>query len=327
MTSRRALLTGASAIALAAPLMAFGHKKERVWRIGHVGGDSPNCRFVRTFRDELRRLGYAEGETVAIDYRWPEGQPDRIPGFVQDLIKSKVDLLVAGNAVAIRAAQRETTTIPIVMSTSIDPVAAGFAQSLRRPGGNVTGLFHRNTDLCVKRIEILKGLIPSLLRLAILWDMNDLGPQVRFRKYLTVAKSLRMHTQSLEINSANPDFETAFRIALTNQAQAVIVIANPTLLYHRGTVLSLAMRHRLPTMVESAQYVEAGGLLGYSADWDEGATILAGMVGNVLKGARPKEFPIQQPAKFTLTINMETAKALGITIPSWIMLHADRVIS
>ena len=326
MKSRRLLLTRAGAFVLATPLMVLGQKKERSRRIGYVGGGASNSRFAGAFRDELRRLGYIDGETVAIDYRGAEGRLDRIPGFVQELIKSNVDVLVAENVVAIRAAQRETTTIPIAMVTSIDPVAAGFVQSLRRPGANITGLSTLRTDLCAKRLEMLRELIPGISRVAILWDTDGPGPQERFRDYLTAAKGLKVHAEPLEIKSANPDFETAFRVAVTNRVQALIVIGNPTLAHHRSTVMSLSLRYRLPTMAEAAPYVEAGGLLAYSADEDEGAKILAGIVAKILRGAHPKELPIEQSTKFEMIINMKTAKALGLSIPPTIMVQATRVI-
>jgi putative ABC transport system substrate-binding protein len=328
MTTRRELLIALGAGALATPLSAYAQQPGKVWRVGYIGGtpvDNPGQYFT-TFREELQRLGYVDGKTIVIDYRASEGQLERIPGLVQELITARANVLVLTNVVAIRAAQRATTTIPIVMATSLDPIAAGFAQSLRQPGGNITGVSTLRSDLSAKLIELSKELIPGISRVAILWDTDGPGPRQRFQDYLAAAKALKLNIQSLEVKGPTADFEKAMQTAKSNRAQALIVSSNPFTVQHRQTVMSAAARHGLPSIVENSIFVEAGGLISYAADRDAEAKVLASMVARILKGAKPANLPIEQPTKFELVLNMKSAKALGLTIPQSIMLQATRII-
>ena len=239
MRNRRRFVIVLGANALIASFGAFSQQQEKVRRIGVIGSPPigrPN-RYFTTFREELHRLGYVDGKTLVIDYRSAEGRLDQIPGLVQELIKSKVDVLVVYNVVAIRAAYRASQTIPIVMATSLDPVAAGFVQSLRQPGGNVTGVSTLTTELSAKRIELLQELIPGISRVAVLWDPQGPGPQQRFRDYSAAAKTLKLDILSLEVKGQPSDFENAFQTARSNQAQGLIVVSNPTISPYRDAVV------------------------------------------------------------------------------------------
>jgi putative ABC transport system substrate-binding protein len=294
-------------------------------RIGYIGtAPKPGPSFT-IFRDELQRIGYIEGKNVVIDYK-SETRLDRIPGLVEELIKSKVDVLVATNVVAIRAAQQATTTIPIVMVVSVDPVTAGFAQSLRQPGGNITGISTLRGDLSAKRVELLKELIPGISRVAILWDPDGPGPRLRFQEYSAAAKTLKLDIQSLEVRAPTPDLDGAFQAAREKRAQALIFISNPFLSPHTRVVAGLAAQHGLRMIGEDRRYTEAGGLISYGEDMDEQPRVLASIVARILKGAKPASLPIEQPTRFELVVNLKTAKALNIKIPPEIMVRANRVI-
>jgi putative ABC transport system substrate-binding protein len=224
------------------------------------------------------------------------------------------------------AAQRATTTIPIVMATSLDPVAARLVQSFRQPGGNITGIYSLQQELGAKRIELLSELIPGISRVAILWDADAPGPKQRFQDYLAAAKSRKLDVLSLEVKAQTADFEALIRTAVSSRAQALLVVSNPYMATVMKRVAALAAEHKLPTMGEGRGLFNSGGFVSYDQDVDEQPKMLANIVARVLKGAKPANLPIAQPTRFELIVNLKTAQALGTKIPPEIMVRATRVI-
>lgn len=328
MNRRRKFLLTIGAVSLLYANRGGALDAEKRPHIGYIGRSPIKNRsgLFRKFRDELQRLGYIEGKTVVIDYRAHEGQLDRIAGLVQDLVRSKVDVLVAQNTVAIQAAQRATKSIPIVMATPVDPIAAGFAKSLRQPGGNITGIYTLRAELSAKRVELLTELVPGISRVAILWDADAPGPRLRFQDYLAAANILKLDIQSLEISAPTPDLQSAFQAARAKRSQALIIIGNPLVSSLEEAVAALAAQYGLPSIGESRRFTSAGGLISYGEDLDEQPKVLASIVVRILKGAKPADLPIQQPTMFELAVNLKTAKQIGLTIPPNVLVRATRVI-
>jgi putative ABC transport system substrate-binding protein len=323
MNNRRKLIVAFGAGVLAAPLASFAQVAKELTRVGYVSGIGDP--FFDIFQRHMRELGYIDGSNILIERRNAEGL-DRIPALVRELVQQKVRVLVAPNNVAIEAARKATATIPIVMMTSIDPVAAGYVAALAHPGGNITGIANLQRDLSAKRIEILKEMFPKLSRLAILWDEAGPGPKIAFKNYETAAQAVKLQVQSLAIHGPKPELEGAFQAAEIGGAEAIIVVGNPTINPHRSTVMALALKHRLPSMVENDAYVDAGGLMAYGASLPEIYQRIAVYVDKILKGAKPADLPVEQPTKVELVVNLKTAKALGVKFPQSVLVRADRVI-
>jgi putative ABC transport system substrate-binding protein len=294
-------------------------------KVPTIGVISPRDRF-QTFRQGLRDLGYTEGKDIMIEHRHPQGRLDRIPALVAELVQLNVDALVVEPQPAIRAAKEATKTIPVIMVSSVDPVVAGHVDSLARPGGNITGLSQLNRDLSAKRVELLKEVLPSMSRLAVLWDTQGPGPKVAFKEYEAAARTFKLDFQSLGVSGPNPDLERAFRAAKNARRNALIIVSNPLIGFHRERVQRLAAMERLPSMYESSGYVKSGGLLSYGANQSDSFYRAAYYVDKILKGAKPADLPVEQPTKFELVINLKTAKQIGLTIPPNVLARADRVI-
>ncbi len=327
-STRRAFLIAIGA-GMLAPWAARAQQPAKIPRLGYVSatGD-PNTPGpqVAGFRQGLRDLGYIEGKNILVEYRYIEGKLDRAPGLVAELVQLKVDVLLIGTLPAIRAAKEATRTIPIVMMTADDPVALGIVDSLARPGGNITGFTRLTRELSGKRLELLKEIVPGMSRVGVLWDANAPGPTLAFKEYEAAARVLKIQLLSLEVRGPNPDLEGAFRAAAKGPADALITVRNPVLLRYPKRIADLAIRNRLPSMHEANEYVEAGGLVSYSANDVDQYRRAAGYVDRILKGAKPADLPIEQPTRFELVVNLKIAKALGITIPPSILVRADRVI-
>jgi len=314
---------------LAGPVPVEAQQVGEVHRIGVVisGGRSDRLpRPWRKFAERLSDLGYIEGQNLLIEWRRGKGRLDRMSSLVNELVQQKVDVLVVTNQVAIAAATKATKTIPIVMRSSVDPVAAGHVESLARPGGNITGVTYRKRDLCAKRVELLKEVLPGMSRLAVLWDTDGPGPTAAFGVCKATARTLKLDLQSLEVHGPNPDFEGAFRAAKKERREALIIIGNPLFNAHRKRIMELVTRNRLPSMNPNWRYVRVGGLMYYGVSGTGLLQRMAGYVDKILKGANPADLPIERPTKFELVINLKTAKKLGITMPPEIMLQADRVL-
>ena len=281
---------------------------------------------IEGFRQGLRDLGLTEGKNIVVEYRYTEAKRDRNPILVAELMQLKVDVLVVPGPGAIRAAKQATKTIPIVMVVQDDPVAAGYIDSLARPGGNITGVTRFTRELSGKRVELLTEVVPKISRVAVLWNPTSRTsmPTV-FKDYETAARALKIQLQSLEVRGAN-DFEGAFRAMAKERAQALIVIRNPLHTRHQKQIAELAIKNRLPSMNEIHDFVEAGGLVSYSANEDERFRRAAYYVDRILKGAKPADLPVEQPTKFELVINLKTANEIGVTIPQSVLYKANRVI-
>jgi putative ABC transport system substrate-binding protein len=318
-------------IVLASVHLAEAQQTKKVPRIGYVSGTGdannpgPN---IESFRQGLRDLNYVEGKDIVIEYRYAEGKQDRILGLVAELVQLKLDAVVIISLPAIRAAKQATKTIPIVMVTTGDPVANDLVDSLARPGGNITGLTQLTRDLSGKRLELLKEVVPKISRVGILW-VTPFTPADRDRglkEYEAAARGLKVQIQSLEIRDANSDLDKALQAATKGHANAFIAIRHPTLNRQMKQIADLAIKYRIPSMFESGDYVESGGLVSYGANASEIFKRAAVYVDKILKGAKPAELPIEQPTKFELVINLKTAKQVGVTIPQWVLMKADKVI-
>jgi putative ABC transport system substrate-binding protein len=280
----------------------------------------------RAFRQGLSDLGYVDGKNMVLEVRYAQGNRDRIPSLVAELVQLKVDVFLTGNLTAIRLAKQSTQTIPIVMVTNADPVAAGLIDSLARPGGNITGITNLSRDLSAKRLELLKEIVPRLSRVAILWDDTNEGSHIGFKEYEAAARVLNLQLQSLEIRGPNPDLEGAFKAATKGRANALIPIRNAVILRYPKQIADLAIKNRLPSIYDGTNYVEAGGLASYSTNDSESYRRAAVFVDKILKGTKPADLPVEQPTKFELLINLKTAKQIGLIIPPNVLARADRVI-
>ena len=300
-------------------------------RIGFVtsAGDpkNPGPR-VQAFQRGLRELGYVEGKNIQVEYRYLEGNQERVPSIVAELLQLKVDVLVSTTLGTVRLAKQRTQTIPIVMVIPDDPVALGLVDSLARPGGNITGLTRLSRDLSGKRLELLTEAIPGISRVGVLYSTSNIqvtGPRAS-QDYEAPARALKIALQMLEVRSPNPDLAGAFRDAAKGRAQALINVTTSTLVPNDKKIADLAIKHRLPTMFEASHYVEAGGLMSYSADDAESFNRVAIYVDKILKGRKPADFPVEQPTKFEFVVNLKTAKSIGLTIPPEILARANRII-
>jgi putative ABC transport system substrate-binding protein len=301
----------------------------KVPRIGYVSGSgdakTPGP-LVEGFRQGLRDLGYIEGKNILVEYRYVDEGLDRIPGLVTELVQLKVDVLVATATQAIRAAKQATKTIPVVIASPTDPVAAGFIDSLARPGGNITGVVRLTRELSGKRLELLKEAVPRISRVGVLWDGNAPGPAIAFKEYEAVARGLKLEFQSLEVRGPDPDVDGAFQAAAKGRANALIVVRSREVDRHLKRIVDLAIKNRLPSVWEGSEFVEAGGLMSYTSDDPANYRRAAYYVDKILKGAKPADLPVEQPTKFEFIINLKTAKQIGVTIPQSLLFRADKVI-
>ncbi|MGH7798253.1 MAG: ABC transporter substrate-binding protein [Candidatus Binatia bacterium] len=278
------------------------------------------------FRQGLRDLGYIEGKNILVEYRYAEGKDDLILSHVAELVQIKVDVIVITSLPQIRAAKQATKTIPIVMVATVDPVATGLIESLAHPGGNITGLTRITRDLSGKRLELLKEAVPGISLVAVLGDANVPAAAIAFRDYEAAARALKIHFLSLEVRRPNPDYEGAFQAAVKRRANAVITITGPLARSYRKRIADLAIKNRLPSMFEGSAWVEAGGLMSYSAIDADSYRRAATYVNKILKGAKPADLPVEQPTKFEFVINLKAAKQIGLTIPPNVLARADKVI-
>ena len=296
--------------------------------------ESPASRFYRhllqppheAFRQRLRELGYLEGKTILFEYRYPEGKNGLYPKFVTELINNNIDVLVVGGLPGILAAKQATNSIPIVMLINADPVKAGVIHSLARPGGNITGLARLTRELSGKRLELLKETVPTLSKIGVLWDESGLALDIVFKEYQTAARVLKIDLISLPLQAPTVDLNGAFQLAIREQARGLISITDALLTPHAKQIADFAIKNRLPSMHEHIRYVEAGGLMSYSANDIETYRRAATYVDKILKGAKPADLPVEQPTDFDLAINLKTAKQIALTIPPSVLARADRVI-
>jgi ABC-type uncharacterized transport system substrate-binding protein len=274
------------------------------------------------FRQGLRDLGYVEGKTILVDYRYAAGSEDRLRALVDELVQLRVEVIVSPTFQGISAAKQATKAIPIVMVVTVDPVATGLIDSLARPGGNVTGITRLTRELSGKRLELLKEVLPTVSHVGVLRDADATA----FKDYEIPAHAMKIKLQLLDVRSSKLDFEEAFQVAVKRRVNALVVISGAMSLSYRKLIADLAIKNRLPSMHERGEEVEAGGLMSYSADNYESFRRASVYVDKILKGTKPADLPVEQPTKFEFIINLKTAKQIGLTIPPNVLARADRVI-
>ena len=322
---RRAFITGLAGGLLATPLPAAAQQMGTVPRIGILlpGPLPPRVHQWDAFRQALRELGYTEGRNIVLEFRPPAQEGDPLENLAAELVRIKVDLIVAVGDQAIRAARHATSTIPIVMCPASDPVERGFIASLARPGGNMTGLSILNAELAAKLLEILREIVPKVSRVAVLWTPGT--GEAAFRAAEVAARSMGVELLSLEA-SRDADLEKAFEAAAQRRAGALLVLGGPPLFGLRARIVELALKHRFPALYYLPSFAHAGGLAVYGPSDTEYYRRAAVYVDKILKGAKPADLPVEQPTKFVLVINLKTAKALGLTISPSLLARADELI-
>ena len=322
---RRAFISGVVAAAALAPLAASAQTPAKVHRIGLLMTTTPvtASHIVVAFADGLRERGHNEGQNVVFEYRWAEGHWERFAEMADDLVRQHVDVLVASSQAAALAAQRATTTIPIVMVNAADPVEAGLVVSLARPGGNVTGLSQQLTpEIRAKQLQLLKEALPSASRVAVL---RSLATTVGLQEYEAAGRTLAVRVQVVDVRSRD-DLGRAFAAIARDRVDALLVPADPFLFTERQRITELARAYRLPGMYSTREFAEAGGFMAYSARLTEQFRRAALYVDKILRGASPATLPIESPSQYELVLNLKTAKALGLMIPQSLLLRADQVI-
>jgi len=323
---RRAFIGTLASGLLAAPLAGEAQPAGKMYQIGFLSPTFPSdAGRLAAFREGLRELSYVEGQNIAIESRWAEGNYDRLPGLAAELVRFKVDIIVTYGTPASQAAKRATGTIPIVMAGAIDPVASGLVTIVARPGGNLTGLSLMAPELVGKQLEILKDVVPKVSRVALLGNPANPGNAPQVRHAQDAARALGLRLQPLEARGPS-DIDSAFAAMTSEQAGAVMVLVDSMLLDHRTRIADLAARRRLPAVYGLSDHVEAGGLMAYGPNRLDIFRRAATYVDKILKGAKPGDLPVEQPTKFALVINLKTAKALGLTIPPSLLQRADQVI-
>ena len=307
---------------LAAPLPADAQLPAKVPRIGLIRPGSPPDPFAEAFLQGLRDLGYLEGRTIAIEYRWAEGKPERYPELTADLVRLRVDVIFTTTDPGIHAAKQATSTIPILVLTT-DPVGSGLVASLARPGGNITGLSTMSPELSEKRMELLMVAFPKVSRVAVLRDARQAPTD--HRAVEAAARTLGLRLQTLEVRDIN-DLEPALAAAKRARAGALNILPSGFFSAHRARIVEAVAKARLPAIYEHRDFVAVGGLMSYAPNFPELFRRAATYVDKILKGAKPADLPVEQPTRFELVINLKTAKALGLTIPPSVMIRADQVI-
>jgi putative ABC transport system substrate-binding protein len=311
---------------LVALLAADAQLSGKVFRVGVLLPGSRGSSLVfRGFPQRLQELGYVEGQNLALEVQAAEGQFERLPGLAAELVRLNVDVIVApGPEATLRAARGTTDTIPIVMmARDYDPIALGYVAGLARPGGNITGVVQQRLEVVAKRLELLKEALPTVTRVAVLWD--DASADQR-RAAEAAARPLGMQLQLLELRHPPYEFAGAFAAATQGQAEALLVLNSQIFFRQRDHIMALVAKSRLPTMFGFAESVRTGGLMSYDVDNVESGRRVADYVDKILKGAKPADLPVEQPTKFELVLNLKTARALGITIPPHLLVLADEVL-
>jgi putative ABC transport system substrate-binding protein len=317
----RALLCS---VALPAPIASWA-QQPKVWRIGFLASDSSSTRVYEGFRQGMRELGYVEAKNFIIDWRFADGKYERLPSLAAELVRLKVDVIVAGTTLSVQAAHQATKASPIIMVAVADPIGEGFATSLSRPGGNITGLTNIVTEISVKHLELLRIAVPKLSRVAVL--INPLNPSdsLILEQIQGAAYSMGVKVFPVEA-STERQIESGFGAMIRERTQALIVAADSYFDVQRDQISKLAVANRLPAISSNREMTEAGGLMSYGQDLGEHYRRAASYVDKILKGAKPGDLPIEQPTVLRLVINRKTAKALGLAIPQELVLRADRVI-
>jgi putative ABC transport system substrate-binding protein len=322
---RREFITLLGGAAAGWPIAARAQQSSKVPIIGFLGAATPSgwSSNVAAFVQRLRELGWIEGRSVAIEYRWAEGRSERYTEIAAEFVRLKVDVIVTVGP-AVLAAKQATSVIPIVFAVATDPLGSGLVASLTRPGGNITGLSSQSSDLAGKRVELLREVVPGLRRLAIMANVGNPFSVLEMGEVRAASRSLGIEIDTLEIRQAG-DIALALA-ALKGRADALCVLGDPLVVTHRIRINTLALGARLPTMYALRENVEAGGLMSYGPNIPDLFRRAAELVDKILRGAKPADIPVQQPTKFDLVINLTTATALGLNIPPMLLARADEVI-
>ena len=318
------------ALFLTLPLPVRAQQPTKVPRIGYLSANAPAIESARAeaIRLALRERGYIEGQNIATEYRYAEGKFDRFPELAAELVRLKVDIILVGGAIPIRAAKNATKTIPIVMTgIGLDPVESGLVDSLARPGGNVTGLTLLSRELGGKRLELLKEAVPKLIRVAVLYDPDLPSTGLEVKEDLPVAaRALRLTLQPWEVRVAD-DFDKVFTAIGQQRPDGLYVPGAGSLMNaNRKRIVGFALKSRLPSVHSNSEAVDAGGLMYYGADQTESYRRVAYFVDRILKGAKPGDLPVEQPMKFEFVINLKTAKQIGVTIAPEVLARANKLI-
>ena len=295
-------------------------------RIGYLKIGGPATARDEAFFNALRELGYFDGKNIEVEVR---GDPDRrreqLPGLAAELVRAKVDVIVALDPPSAQAAKKATQSIPVVMRTTNDPVEEGMVASLAHPGGNITGVYSVAAELTGKRLELLMQTVSRLARVGVLWNPDDVAGDDNLKNAEVSARSLRLQLQPLEVRTSGA-LEAAFRAAVQHHAQALITLRNPLIVNERQRLAELAIKSRLPAVYDDREFVDAGGLMSYGTNLADLYRRAAYYVDKILKGVKPADLPVEQPKKFELVINLKTAKQIGLTIPPNVLARADKVI-
>jgi ABC-type uncharacterized transport system substrate-binding protein len=306
--------------------VAEAQQPAKIPRLGYLMALSPDqSTDLQPFRQGLAALGYVEGKNIVIEYRYADGKIERLPELAAELVALKVDVIVALNPPSAWAAKNATKTIPIVMRSTDDPVTTGLVASLARPGGNVTGLTSMATDLIGKRLEILKEAVSRTSRVAVLRNPTASDAPLKWREAETAGRALTLQLYSADVTGPN-DFEGAFKAAIKNRAQALMVLRNPLIVNNRTKIADLAVKSRLPAMYDEQEFVEAGGLMSYGTDLADLHRRAAVFVDKILKGTKPADLPVERPMKFEFIVNLKAAKQIGLTIEPNVLVRAQKVI-
>jgi len=325
--NRRAFLVAAGSVWLL-PRLADGQSPSKVYRIGWLGSPptTPDVRPIwGRFGDRLRELGYVEGQNLIFEFRATEGQEERFPALAAELVALKVDLIVAPGTAAARAAKAATATIPIVTIVASDHVGQGLVASLARPGGNLTGTSSGSKDIAAKELELLKELVPSLTRVAVLWSSTTPVHVAALKEVEGAAKTLRLQIRTFDVTTLAA-LEQSFKVIPGQRGEALMPIDGPFMFVHRRRIAEFAARNRMPTVCSNRAFPEAGALMSYGASFADLYYRAATYVDKILKGAKPADLPVEEPTKFELVINVATAKTLGLTVPPSLLRRADEVI-
>jgi putative ABC transport system substrate-binding protein len=324
MNTRRSVLLALAALAFTS---ARAQAPAGIRRIGHLSPNFPADAVLwhEAFRLGLRDLGWVEGKNVSIEYRYAEGREDPLSELAADLLRLKVDVIVAGNPNAALAAQKASRTIPIVVVAAGDPVALGLVESLARPGGNVTGLSTMTFELSGKRLELLREMIPKLSRVAVLWNPQGPASTLNWKEVQLPARQLGIQLHSMEVRSPD-ELDKAFEAVTRARVGALTIMPDALVTSNIKRIAALAGKNRLPAIYHFSEFADAGGLVTYGTDRADLYRRAATFADKILKGARPGDLPIERPTKFELVVNMKTARAIGIKIPQSILVRADRVI-
>jgi putative tryptophan/tyrosine transport system substrate-binding protein len=325
MLDRRTFACAGAGVLVIARSVAFAQMVAKVSRVGFflgASGDSVTTLFV-ALREGLRDLGYVEGRNVTFERRYADGHMDRLPEIAAELVRLKVDVIVTGSSIHVAAARQATTTIPIVMVFTADPVEAGFVKSLARPGGNVTGLSaDASSELWSKYLTILKELVPRLSRVGVLGNIKT---QVEFVELDAASRRLDIALEVADIRSPG-DLDGAFSTMMGKRVGAVLVVVGPLTYLLKESIAEMAIKYRLPTISNADQYAEAGLLMSYGPRLEDLYRRAAIYVDKILRGASPADLPVEQPSRFELTINLKTARSIGLAIPQSLLLRAENVI-